>query len=82
MTANSRRHFLRLLASSPLLASLDLPSLFAQGAASAQADVIASVSEALNVLDFEAAGAREAAGVALGLDGERRRGRRNDSRES
>src|SRR5262245_39775762 len=53
MTANSRRHFLRLLASSPLLASLDLPSLLAQG--SAPTDVIASVGEALNVLDFEAA---------------------------
>ena len=52
MTSNSRRHFLRLLASSPLLASLDLPTLLAQG--NAPADVIASVGEALNVLDFEA----------------------------
>jgi 4-hydroxymandelate oxidase len=52
MTTNSRRNFLRLLASSPLLASLDLSTLFAQG--NAPSDVIASVSEALNVLDFEA----------------------------
>jgi isopentenyl diphosphate isomerase/L-lactate dehydrogenase-like FMN-dependent dehydrogenase len=53
----SRRHFLRLLASSPLLASLDLSTLLAQGSVSpgAPTDVIVTVGEALNVLDFEAA---------------------------
>jgi isopentenyl diphosphate isomerase/L-lactate dehydrogenase-like FMN-dependent dehydrogenase len=55
MTSNSRRHFLRLLASSPLLAQIDFATLFAQGGAAAQPDIIASVNEALNVLDFEAA---------------------------
>jgi len=55
MTANSRRHFLRLVASSPLLAQFDIASLLAQGSAPASPDVIASVGEALNVLDFEAA---------------------------
>jgi len=51
----SRRRFLQLLASSPLLAHLDLRALFAQGnAPAAQTDVIATVGEALNVLDFEA----------------------------
>jgi 4-hydroxymandelate oxidase len=55
MTANSRRHFLRLLASSPLLAHIDFATLFAQGGAAAQPDIISGVSEALNVLDFEAA---------------------------
>jgi isopentenyl diphosphate isomerase/L-lactate dehydrogenase-like FMN-dependent dehydrogenase len=55
MTSSSRRHFLRLLASSPLLAQIDVASLLAQGGAAASSDVIASVSEALNVLDFEAA---------------------------
>ena len=55
MASNSRRNFLRLLASSPLLAHIDPATLFAQGNAPASSDVIASVSEALNVLDFEAA---------------------------
>jgi isopentenyl diphosphate isomerase/L-lactate dehydrogenase-like FMN-dependent dehydrogenase len=55
MNSRSRRHFLRLLASSPLLAQIDCASLLAQGGAAASADVIASVGEALNVLDFEAA---------------------------
>jgi isopentenyl diphosphate isomerase/L-lactate dehydrogenase-like FMN-dependent dehydrogenase len=55
-TARSRRRFLQLLASTPVLAHLDLQQLFAaQGsAAPAQTDVIATVGEALNVLDFEA----------------------------
>jgi 4-hydroxymandelate oxidase len=55
MTSSSRRHFLRLVASSPLLAQIDVASLLAQGGAAASSDVIATVAEALNVLDFEAA---------------------------
>lgn len=55
-TDRSRRRVLRFLAASPLLPYLNLPSLLAAqaGAAPAQADIIASVGEALNVLDFEA----------------------------
>ena len=56
ITHRSRRRFLQLLASTPVLAHLDLQELLAaQGsAASTQTDVIATVGEALNVLDFEA----------------------------
>ena len=54
----SRRRFLQLLAASPLVSLLDLPSLLAAqaGAGSSQAasDLIASVADALNVFDFEA----------------------------
>jgi 4-hydroxymandelate oxidase len=55
-TDRSRRHFLQLLAASPLLPYLDLPSVIAaqSGGATATPDLISSVGEALNVLDFEA----------------------------
>ena len=52
-SSSSRRQLLRLLAASPLLpclAQLKPAALLAQ-----DADIIASVAEALNVLDFEAA---------------------------
>jgi 4-hydroxymandelate oxidase len=55
MTQRDRRRFLQLLAASPLAAFLDLPSLIAQqSTAPAASDLISSVGEALNVLDFEA----------------------------
>jgi 4-hydroxymandelate oxidase len=55
-THRSRRRFLKLLAASPLIPYLDLPSLFAaqSGGTAAASDLITSVSEALNVLEFEA----------------------------
>ena len=56
MTNRDRRRFLQLLAASPLVSLLDLPSLIAQqaGPASSTPDLIANVGDALNVFDFEA----------------------------
>ena len=56
MTNRHRRRFLKLLAASPLIPYLELPSLFAaqSGAAPATSDLIAAVGDALNVFDFEA----------------------------
>ena len=55
MTHNDRRRFLQLLAASPLVSLLDLPSLIAQQSGSTSTpDLIASVADALNVFDFEA----------------------------
>ena len=56
MTNRHRRRFLKLLAASPLIPYLDLPSLLAaqSGAAPATSDLIAAVGDALNVFDFEA----------------------------
>jgi hypothetical protein len=53
MTNRHRRRFLTLLAASPLIPYLDLPSLFAaqSGAAPATADLIAAVGDALDVFD-------------------------------
>ena len=56
MTQRDRRRFLRLLAASPVVSLLDLPSLIAQqsGSTSSTPDLIATVGDALNVFDFEA----------------------------
>jgi len=56
MTHPDRRRFLQLLAASPLVSLLDLPSLIAQqsGSASSAPDLITTVGDALNVFDFEA----------------------------
>src|SRR5262249_51266594 len=52
---NSRRRFLRFLAASPLLPSLNLPPEWAEGAeqAAQEDDSIKSAKDAINVFDFE-----------------------------
>jgi isopentenyl diphosphate isomerase/L-lactate dehydrogenase-like FMN-dependent dehydrogenase len=56
MAQRDRRRFLQLLAASPVVSLVGLPSLLAaqSGSAASAPDLISAVSDALNVFDFEA----------------------------
>ena len=84
MTNRDRRRFLQLLAASPLVSLLDLPSLIAQQSGSHRRDARSHRQRRRRAERLRLRGRRagEAAGVALGVDVERCGGWRHDSRQS